>query len=850
MTRPPAWAAWLLARTRLRGDADILLGDMEEEFHFIAEQEGPDAARRWYVLQTGRSLPGFMHQQTEWIITMFIRHTRVAVRSFLKQPLFTVINTTGLALGLACCLLLALYVRDELTFDHFHENADNLYRLERVQPGNNARSAFSDGPSARDIALEFPEIVAATRTFRQVSLIGVGDTQFFGEQISYVDSTFLSMFSFPLIRGNRTTALAAPHSVVLSESLARKYFGTDNPVGQHVRVNNEWDMTVTGVVRDVPYNSHYRFDALASFSTLLPKYPFLDRYGTIAVVSYVQLAPGADVANLEKKLVTFAEDRQNFSTAMPLRSITDIHLRSNVFEIDPQGDMRMVYVFGGTALLILLLACMNYINLSTARASSRHQEVGMRKILGADRVQLILQYLGESSVLVFLALAGAVGIAFTATPFMGRYLERPLGAAPLVSPSGILVLLMLGLVLSLVAGIWPALKLARFNPVEILSRRSTGGSGLFRIRRVLIVSQFMIAMVMISVTAIVGFQFRYMQQLDLGFEPDRLVDIPLHNAALLDQVEALKSVFMADSGVESASYSSTGVGEYNLSTFLKHVDESGVETSEIAGFVHVDDDFLDTFGVEIVAGTPFRNSEDGILVNEALVRAFGWESPLDAIGKTVSANDPMTITGVVKDYKIRAYTSGVPPLVLINGQRRAESVITLRLREGDESATLGRLGAAWGSIVPDWPFETAFITDKIERRHAKFAAEGRLFAAFAVLAVVIACLGLFGLTAFTGQQRRRELGIRKVVGASTKQLVVLLSREMTVLVGIAFALAVPVMWYSMQAWLDRFAFRVAVEWYVLAVPGVIAVVLAWLTVGYQSWQASRRPPVDLMQARE
>jgi putative ABC transport system permease protein len=837
----------LLARTRLRGDADILLGDMEEEFHDIACTDGLAAARRWYTLQTVRSLPGFMHQQADWLIIMFLRHARVAVRTLRKKPLFTAINTTGLAVGLACCLLLALYVQDELSFDRFHVNADELVRLERIQPGSDSRSAFTDGPSACDIAQQYPEVVAATRTFREESLISVGNIQFTGERIAYVDSTYLSMFSFPLLAGDRRTALAAPQSIVLTESLARKYFGTSDPVGRQVRVNNEWDMTVTGVVEDVPYNSHYRFDALASFSTAVAKYPYLERYGSISLISYLQLAPGVDREALEQKLVTFAEEHDNFASAMPLRPITDIHLHSQVYEIDPQGDIRMVYVFGGTALLILLLACMNFVNLSTARASTRYPEVGMRKILGADRTQLVLQYLGESSILIFLAIACAVGLVFLLTPFLAGYLDRPLEAAEWVRPRGLLVLFGLGAVLSVVAGTWPALKLAHFNPVDILARRSTGGSAQSRTRRVLIVTQFVISMVMIAVTAVVAFQFRYMNALDPGFDANGLVNVPLHDAALLDRVVPLKTAFLADTGVERATHSNTGVGEFSWSTFVDHVDSDGEETSELAGFIFVDEDFLDTYGLGLMAGTPFRTSEEGILVNESFVRKFGWESPLDAVDQTVSVSgSPVTIIGVVEDFNIRAYTATVPPVILLRGERRTESLLTLRLRPGDESATLARLAATWASVVPDWPFEAEFVSSEIARRHARFAREGRLFATFTALALLLACLGLFGLTAFVGQQRRRELGIRKVVGASTQQLVVLLSREMTVLVAVAFVLALPLMWYSMDTWLSRFAYRIPIDWTMLVLPGIVAVALAWLTVGYQSWQASRQAPVELM----
>ncbi len=846
MTRPPAWAAWILAHTRLRGDADILLGDMEEEFRFIHDRKGATAARNWYLWQALRSLPGFLNQQFEWIIIMFLRHLRISLRTFRKQPLFTAVNTIGLAVGLACCLLLTLFVQDELSFDRFHENADMLYRLERIQPGNESRSAFTDGPSARDIAIEYAEVEAATRTFREESLISVGDTRFFGEQIAYVDSTFLGMFSFQWMRGDRRTALSSPESIVLTESLAEKYFGTADALGRVVRINNTWDMTVTGIVADVPYNSHYTFDALAPFSKIQAKYPWLERYGSIAVISYVQLAPGADVPALEEKLKAFAAERGTFATAMPLRPITDIHLRSDVFEIDPQGDMGSVYLFGGITLLILLLACFNYVNLATAQSLKRYPEVGMRKVLGADRVQLILQFLGESALVTFAALALAGGLVWMVAPLMGAFLDRPLQGSSLLTPEGIGLMVLFGAGLSMASGFWPALKMARFEPIQVLQASRGSSRTSSAVRGTLIVAQFVISLVMIAATVVVGFQLRYMAQFDPGFDATNLVDIPLHDRTLADSVPALKSRFLASAGVVGVTNSSDGIGEFSWSTPVTYVGPDGSEVEKLAGFYFVDEDYLDTYGMSLVAGTSFTTQENGVVINEAFVRRMGWSSPEEALGKTFSFGNDAEIVGVVSDFHLRALTASVPPLVLANVARQSDSILTVRIAGSDVSATLARLRNAWNDVLPNWPFEATFVNETLQDRHHRFVLEGRLFTSFASMALFIACLGLFGLTAFMGAQRQREIGIRKVVGASTAQVVRLLSWELTLLVAVAIAVSIPLIYWSAESWLDQFAFRVDFTWYFIALPGALVLLFAWITVTYQSWQAARANPVELI----
>lgn len=851
---PPRLAAWLLERFRVRGDSDILLGDFEEEYQILRDRYGVGYARRWYWMQAAASLPGLLDQWLRWSAIMLTNYLKIALRTLRKQPGYTVINLFGLAVGLACCVLIYLYVTDELSYDRFHTNAERTYRLERTQPGG-SRSAFTDGPSGPTLAADYPEIEAAVRFSNQKRLAQVDDRQFYGEEVLYTDSTFLSVFSFRLIQGNPQTALTAPNSIVITESFATKYFGERDPMGEIVTFDNEDELVVTAVVEDVPSNSHFTFDVLATMALAQEKYPYMKMWGSISLQTYLLLAPQATPQTVEPKFAGFLEQHQTFATDYHLRPLLDIHLYSNVFERYPQGDIEALYMFGAIAFFILLLACINYMNLATARSAQRMKEVGMRKVLGADRKQLALQFLGESVVMTLFAMGLTLLIVQSVLPFFNDFLGRSLSLAPFLQAQGLLILLAFGVGVGVLAGLYPALYLAHFQPVKVLKGSLNPGTRGNLFRKALVVTQFVVSIALLAATLIVSTQLSYLQSRNLGFNEEHVVAIQLRDQQILERAEGLRQTLRGDAQVVHASISNSGISIPQSSAPVAAVEFGDLtEDSPITEFVFSDKAFLETLGVEIVAGEGFHEdktsqTETDIIINETAVRRYGWTTPADAIGKTVQAafsRDPLTVIGVAKDFHIRSLRRSVNPIMLFNKWINRDGVLLVRLQPGDARPALARFETLWNDRIPEWPFEYTFLDETIAQRYASERQTQQLFTLFASLAILIACLGLFSLAAYTATRRTKEIGVRKVMGASVRQIVVLLSKDFTWLVVIAFFIATPIAAVLMNRWLDDFAFRIDLPLHIFALAGFLALLIAWLTVSYQSVKAALGNPVDAL----
>ncbi|MEM6644783.1 MAG: ABC transporter permease [Bacteroidota bacterium] len=855
--RPPRWAAWLLRHLRLRGDDDILLGDFEEEFHYLRQQQGEAYARRWYVRHVLISLPGFIDQMIRWCFYMLKNYILVAARAFRKHPLYATINVLGLALALACSLTILLFVAEERGFDAFHVNADRLYRLERIGM-NDAPSSFTDGPTGPTIAAEFPQIQAATRLSRSEHLLRHGERQAYGDAIAYVDTTFLQMFSFEVLQGDRATMLSAPNSIVLTASLAEKYFGEVNPVGQTMVMDNATELVVTGVLADVPANSHYVFDALAPFSLLIQSNSWLEHFGGVGTQTYVLLAPGAQPNDLTADFAHFAEANPVWTQSFYLRPLTDIHLHSDVYEVTPQGDMATVRLFSAIALFILLLACINYVNLSTARAAQRMKEVGLRKVLGADRVQLLFQFLGESILLTAAALAVALALVGLALPALNTLLARELSLAPLVTGQGLFVLMGGVFLIGAAAGIYPALHLARFLPAQVLKQTIRRPGYTSRLRQGLVVVQFAVSTTLIVATLVVGQQLQFMQQQDLGFDTEQVLTIPLRDGTLVTETsKVLKERFLSDPQVIHATVTNSGVGAPSGSGPVAATQfGERRESSPVHGYVYADPEFQPTLGLDVLAGESLWTGRENrhyteVLITRQAVTTLGWQTPADAIGQTIATtvfDDLATVVGVVDDFHTASLQRSVRPMIIFGFPKAQDGKIMLRLAPGSPQHAIARFENTWTEVVPEWPFEYQFLDDAVQQRYAQDLQEATLYRSFAALALFIACLGLFGLAAFTAEQRTKEIGVRKVLGASVHQIILLLSREFVVLVSVAVLCAAPVAYALMERWLDGFAYQTDISWTVFVVAALIAFAIAGLTVSYHALQAARQNPVRALRS--
>lgn len=776
---------------------------------------------------------------------MLRNYLKVALRNFRRHASYTFINTSGLAVGMACCLLIALYVHHELSFDQFNEHADRIHRVVQEQRFASVQKvAVMSSPVAPALLSTFPEIEHAVRFYASKNTMRLSEARSFEATIAYTDSTVFDVFTLPMLKGLPAQALVAPNSIVLSETTAHKFFGEDDPLGKTVQFDDR-NMLVTGVMLDIPSNAHFDFEALASYSSLDLDIE-LHSWGRNSMWTYLLLRPGASPKALEAKFPSFIEDHIERSDALEvfsyyLQPLTDIHLHSHmVGEIDTNNDISTVYIFSAIALFILLIASINYINLATARSSQRMREVGMRKVLGAFQGQLVRQFLGESLLMTLIALAGAILLMAVSLPFFNDILgiEITLNTAALVSMVGFFV------IIGLLAGAYPAFHLARFRPLKVLKGSLPAFSGGASFRKVLVVVQFTISIALIVAVGVAYQQLRFIQDKDLGFDKEHLISFEVRGD--VEKSILLKETFIQLPQVISAATSGQMLGQGFPSTTFRH-EGAPEDEMQMVSYFDMDPEFIETMGMTLVAGRNLSrhiasDMEEGIVINESAVRAFGWASPEEAIGKRITQGWTPEILGVVKDFHFATLHQSIDPLILWWDPPQLKTV-TVRTSPGDISATLAALEASWNEILPDQSFSFTFVDDHLNTLYRSDKALSNLFGLFAVFAIFIACLGLLGLTSFTAQQRRKEIGVRKVLGASVQGIVALLSQDILRLVSLSFIIAAPVAYFVMNRWLEEFAYHIEPTVWIFILAGLAAFGVALLTVSYQSIKAALSNPV-------
>jgi putative ABC transport system permease protein len=731
---------------------------------------------------------------------------------------------------------------------------------------------------AETMMAEFPEVENAVR-FREAGSVkvSVGATVFREKKVIYSDPSFFDVFLVPLLKGDRKTVLQAPQTVVLSRTTAEKYFGTVDPVGKVLRIDDKQEWQVNGVFADIPRTSHFHFDFIVSLSTLdLTKDPSLASWLSLSLQTYLLLRPGASATGLEAKLPLLfnthlgPEVKQFFGISLDdfmtkakmkldysLQPLTAIHLHSNYDggEFEPNGDIKYIFLFSAVSLFILILAVINFINLSTARSISRAKEVGLRKVLGSLRLDLIKQFLTESLILCLLATGIACLLLMALLPLFNSLTAKELALGALVTPAAIAAALALALLVTILAGAYPAFLLSAFRPAAILHGRSEGGAKRSWLRRGLVVFQFAVSAVMIIGTIIVSQQMSYIQNKKLGFNKEQ-VFILRNTQWLEDRAETLKQEILRSPQVVSATLSSFLPVPSSVARMpIARADNPDPKAAFPISFWRIDEDYIDTLGMKIIAGRNFSRQFAGdsqnVIINQAAVAYFGFKSPLGE--KLVRLNDdplkpgsfvttPCTVIGVVEDFHFESLREAIAPLVLLRESSRGN--LAVRMKTGHIATFLEVLKNKWSSMIPGEPFEYAFLDESFNEIYRSEMRTGRIYAIFAALAVIVGCLGLFGLASFSAARRTKEIGIRKALGATIHEMAALLIRDYILLVGLANLMAWPVAYYLMQRWLQNFAYRTSLGLTPFVLSGLLGLTIALLTVGYHAVHAASANPVE------
>jgi putative ABC transport system permease protein len=783
---------------------------------------------------------------------MFKNAYLLAWRNMKKSRLFSAINIMGLAVGMAAAILILLWVHDELGFDRFHTKTEVLYRAISVQRDIGAFDHYAVTPRAmgRTLREELPEVVRASRFMSQGIQFNHNGLAI-AENGAFVDPDFLSMFTFPLLKGDPDSALEEPLSIVITESMARKYFRGENPIGRTLTTMNKTDFQITGVIGDVPEQSHLQFDFLVPFRLFEDRLPATNAWQDVSYLTYVELANRTALADLENKItaVVRAHKPDAAKTEYHLQALKRVHLYSDYkFDMPGHGDIALVRIFSAVAGFILIIACLNFVSLSTARSSSRAKEVGVRKAAGAQRHELIRQFFGESTFMVFIAFVLALAAVKLALPsfsaFAGKTLHLTFGSGLQVW----LWLLAIVILVGLMSGAYPALFLSAFPAVSVLRGRSKARSLRGSFRRAMVVSQFTISLFLVISTLVVSHQIDYLRNRPLGYDPDHLLFVPLEGG-IARSAQAAKMEFLRNPAVLGVClldnlpiYEGSGT---NGSTWEGKPDDLKLQMR--LGFV--DEDFLNAFRIELAEGRFFGvprssgspDSPEEVVLNEAAVRAMGLEDPVGrrfAVWEGRSGN----IVGVIKDFQLRSARYPIEPLILVNDPERFQT-ICLRIESARVPETIKSLEATWKKFSPGFPFHYRFYDQAVDDLYRSERRSGTLYQAMTAMAVVIACLGLFGLASFLAEQRTKEIGIRKVLGASVPGIFVLVSREFLQWVAVANLLAWPAAYYFLRSWLQKFANRTALGIDAFALSALLSLVIALFSVGGQALRAAKAAPV-------
>ncbi|MEM1214946.1 MAG: ABC transporter permease [Bacteroidota bacterium] len=870
---PPRWANRFLEWFCHPDLLEEIQGDIYELFDLRCQAIGATQARRRFAWDVLRSFRFSTIKNFDWLITsdMLRINTRIALRQMGKQKVFSFIKIGGFALGIAACLLISLYIKDELSFDQHYVDGDQLYRVvaHDSYQGEAHANVFFAAPMARTLLADYPEVVSSAR-ISPGGLFGGGDNPIrradrdevtFDDGFMLADNALLELLEVEMLNGQQSDALTEPGSMVISRAKAERYFPGEDPIGQRMLINNNPDQTytVTGVMENLPKHSHlHQVDFLLSLSEVEfwpgeQGYWRANNYHT-----YVKLRPDVDQAALETKLLSIIDNyyipsmeaegitdarEQSKNLRFSLQPVEDIYLKSgDIIDLLPHGDIRFVRLLGLVVMMILLLAAINFVNLSTAKSANRAREVGLRKVVGSRRRELIGQFLVESTVISTLAVVMGVALARLVLPFFNGLADKSL-AFPWLSWWFLPILLGLALVLGVAAGAYPAAFLSTFKPIDVLRGSISRGAKSSWFRNGLVVFQFTTSIILLIGTIVIYQQMSYMQNKQLGFQKDQVLLLQATNT-LEGQVNTFKEELSRLPGIDRVSISDylpvEGTAR-NSNRFISEGDER-----LIAQYWLVDYDYVDVLGMDFVAGRNFSpdrlTDSSSLVINEAFAKELGYADP---VGKRIERNGERTIIGVVKDFHWRSLRDKIFPVALSLGS--SPGMMSVKFEAGKLDALLPQLQALWDRFSPNQALNYTFLDQQYAQMYTDVQRTRNVFLCFALLAVFIACLGLFALSTFLAEQRYKEISTRKVLGASNWHIIRQLSQNFLLLVGLSLLLAVPVGWYVMDTWLTDFAYRIDLNWSMFALAGGVALLVAILTISYQTVKAARIDPVLYLQ---
>jgi putative ABC transport system permease protein len=777
---------------------------------------------------------------------MFKNYLLITIRNLFRNKIYSFINIAGLAVGMTSFILISLWVQDELSYDGFHENIDNLYRVVDYEKYSNGEEIFFSQNSALlgpILKSKYPEIIDFTRFRRGNSqIVNYKDKSFNQDGIVFADPSIFDLFSFEIVNGNKGTILSDPYSIAITEDIAIKYFGNEDPIGKTLQLDKRFDFNVSAIIKNSPSNSHFQFDIIIPFTTINEFGYQIDTWRNWAYATYVLLDKNADHEIVSEKIKNaIIENAESMSATISLQHLSEIHLKSShIWGLGGEGDMKYVYIFSAIAIFILLTACFNFMNLATARSSKRAKEVGLRKVIGAERKEIILQFLLESFIISLVALLISGLVVELLLPYFNELSEKELQFTVIGNRHLIIIILSTILCTGLISGLYPALFLSSFQPVKVLKGVFKTGKQGSNFRRVLVTIQFILTISLIFGTLVINRQLNFIRNQKLGFNKDNIVSISLQYN-LQSKAELIKNELKQNSELLMISTATATPNRMRASRLFSEWDGRNPDEQFLAYFLYTDDNYVELFDLEMKHGRYFSNNfstdNSAIVINETAAKAMGMDEP---VGKLVDGSE---IIGVIKDYHFQSLHEKIIPQMFYHSTEEPKFLL-VKLASNNISKSLSSLENSWSAINPGYPLDFQFVDEHQQQMYNADLKVEKIINTFTILALFIACLGLFGLTSFVAEQRKKEIGVRKVLGASIAGILILLNKEFTKWIIIANIIAWPIAYYGMEKWLQSFAYRIEINLWFYLIAGGVVLIISFTTVSIQTIKAAVANPVD------